>query len=198
MLSALRPQHVPKRTILFHSGDDASGFVIILSGKVGVYLTGRNGRELLLYSVSPGETCVLTTLAMLGGEPYTGEGVAESDLVAVMVPAVTFQRLMAMSPQFSRFVFKAFATRISDVMFLLEQVAFVKVEARLAATLLERADTTGVVAGTHSDLAVAIGSVREVISRRLEALASKDIIAVERGQIRILDRAALQALASET
>lgn len=194
-LEALKPMHVPARATLFRPGDAAQSFVILLSGRIGVYLTGRNGRELLLYSVTPGETCVQTTLGVLGGAPYTGEAVAESDLVAVMVPPAVFERLMASSPAFRAFVFKAFADRLGDLMFVLEQVAFVKVEQRLAHALLERADDEGRVTLTHQELAVVIGTAREVVSRRLEALASKGVVASERGQIRIIERGELARMA---
>ena len=197
LLGAIRPQHVPRRAVLFRPGDQAVGFVIVLSGRVGVYLTGKSGREMLIYSVEPGETCVFTTLSILGGEPYSGEGVAECDLVAVLVPVATFEQLMATSPAFSRFVFRAFAARIADVMFLLEQVAFVKVEARLARALVDRADGDGVVTATHGELAAMIGTAREVVSRRLEAMASKGVLLVERGHVRIIDRTALAASAAE-
>ena len=194
-LEALKPMHVPARATLFRPGDAAQSFVILLSGRIGVYLTGRNGRELLLYSVTPGETCVQTTLGVLGGAPYTGEAVAESDLVAVMVPPAVFERLMASSPAFRAFVFKAFADRLGDLMFVLEQVAFVKVEQRLAHALLERADDEGRVTLTHQELAVVIGTAREVVSRRLEALASKGVVASERGQIRIIEKGELARMA---
>ncbi|MCY1668218.1 Crp/Fnr family transcriptional regulator [Rhizobium sp. SL86] len=196
-LEGLKPVHVPARTTLFRPGDAAQSFVILLSGRIGVYLTGRNGRELLLYAVSPGETCVQTTLGVLGGAPYTGEAIAETDLVAVMVPPTVFERLMAGSSSFRQFVFRAFAARLGDLMFVLEQVAFVKVEQRLAHVLLDRADASGEVSATHQDLAVAIGTAREVVSRRLEAIASKGWIANERGSIRILDRAALTKMAAQ-
>ncbi len=194
-LEALKPMHVPARATLFRPADAAQSFVILLSGRIGVYLTGRNGRELLLYSVTPGETCVQTTLGVLGGAPYTGEAVAESDLVAVMVPPAVFERLMASSPAFRAFVFKAFADRLGDLMFVLEQVAFVKVEQRLAHALLERADDEGRVTLKHQELAVVIGTAREVVSRRLEALASKGVVASERGQIRIIERGELARMA---
>ncbi|MFN3507940.1 MAG: Crp/Fnr family transcriptional regulator [Allorhizobium sp.] len=194
-LQALKPMHVPQRTTLFRPGDAAQSFVILLSGRIGVYLTGRNGRELLLYSVTPGETCVQTTLGVLGGAPYSGEAVAESDLVAVMVPPAVFERLMASSPTFRAFVFKAFADRLGDLMFVLEQVAFVKVEQRLAHALLERADEEGRVALTHQELAAVIGTAREVVSRRLEALSSKGVVENERGQIRLVDRSELSRMA---
>ncbi|EKF60038.1 CRP/FNR family transcriptional regulator [Agrobacterium albertimagni AOL15] len=194
-LEALKPVHVPVRSTLFRPGDSAQSFVILLSGRIGVYLTGRNGRELLLYSVTPGETCVQTTLGVLGGAPYSGEAVAESDLVAVMVPPAIFETLMAESTAFRSFVFKAFADRLGDLMFVLEQVAFVKVEQRLAHALLARADQEEHVALTHHDLSVIIGTAREVVSRRLEALASKGVVANERGQIRIINRAELARMA---
>jgi CRP/FNR family transcriptional regulator len=194
-LEALKPVHVPVRSTLFRPGDSARSFVILLSGRIGVYLTGRNGRELLLYSVTPGETCVQTTLGVLGGAPYSGEAVAESDLVAVMVPPPIFETLMAESTAFRSFVFKAFADRLGDLMFVLEQVAFVKVEQRLAHALLARADEEGHVALTHQELAVIIGTAREVVSRRLEALVSKGVVANERGQIRLMNRAELARMA---
>jgi CRP/FNR family transcriptional regulator len=194
-LAGLTPVHVPHRATLFRPGDQAQSFVVLLSGRIGVYLTGRNGRELLLYSVTPGETCVQTTLGVLGGAPYSGEAVAESDLVAVMVPPAVFERLMAGSVAFRHFVFRAFADRLGDLMFVLEQVAFVKVEQRLAHALLERADGEGHVSLTHHDLAVVIGTAREVVSRRLEALVSKGVVANERGQIRIINRGELASMA---
>ncbi len=195
VLEGLTPVHVPYRATLFRPGDQARSFVVLLSGRIGVYLTGRNGRELLLYAVTPGETCVQTTLGVLGGAPYSGEAIAESDLVVVMVPPDVFERLMAESAAFRGFVFKAFADRLGDLMFVLEQVAFVKVEQRLAHALVERADEAGQVSLTHQELAVIIGTAREVVSRRLEALASKGVLTNERGQIRIIERMELARMA---
>lgn len=197
-LAVLRPVHIPARTTLFRPGDQAQSFVVLLAGRIGVYLTGRNGRELLLYSVTPGETCVQTTLGVLGGAPYSGEAVTETDVLAVLVPPALFERLMARSAAFRSFVFKAFADRLNDLMFVLEQVAFVKVEERLAHTLLDRADVAGLVELTHQELAVIIGTAREVISRRLEALASRGAIANDRGHIQLLDTRYLRKIARET
>jgi CRP/FNR family transcriptional regulator len=195
-LEGLKPQHVPDRTTLFRPGDAAQAFVILISGRIGVYLSGRGGRELLLYAVTPGETCVQTTLGVLGGALYTGEAIAETDLVAVMVPPAMFETLIARSASFRAFVFRAFAARLGDLMFVLEQVAFVKVEQRLARALLDRAGVGNMVEATHQELAVMIGSAREVVSRRLEALASKGVIANERGQVHVLERSELQRMAS--
>ncbi len=194
-LSKLRPAHVPKGTVLFRPGDEAPGFFLIASGRVGVYLVGRGGREILLYSVAPGETCVQTTLGLLGGQAYAGEALAETDLVAVVVPRSVFSRLMERSAGFRHFVFRAFGARLADVMRVLEQVAFVKVEERLAFALVERADSRGIVTATHQELATAIGSAREVVSRRLEALGGKGLVELDRGSVRIVDADRLKRLA---
>lgn len=193
-LAALKPMVVERRTVLFRPGDAPAGFVIVLSGRIGVYLIGKSGRELLLYAVTPGETCVQTTLGILGGEPYGGEAIAETDCVIVNVPLALFRHLMDASPTFRGYVFRAFASRLGDVMHLLEQVAFVRIEQRLAGALLERAGDADTVTATHQDLAAHIGSAREVVSRRLVAMADNGLIALERGHILVNDRAALEAL----
>ena len=194
-ISRLKPQHVPKGTVMFRPGDMPRGFVLVLGGTIAVYLTGRSGREILLYEVGAGQTCVQTTVGLLGEQAYSGEAVAETDCVVVLIPLSEFQGLMATSGAFRKFVFEAFGNRLSEITQLLEQVAFVKIEARLAAALIERADTGGTVELTHQELAAIIGSAREVVSRRLEALRAANIVELTRGTIRICDRDALAAIA---
>lgn len=196
----LKLERLPRSTlqpgsVLFRPGDEALGFVLVHSGRVGVYLTGRSGREILLYTVEPGETCVQTTLGILGGQHYTGEAIAETAVEMVVVPRPLFMELMEGSPAFRRFVFRAFADRMADVTRVLEQVAFVRIEQRLAGLLLQRADEGDVVSLTHQQIATAIGSAREVVSRRLETLQSKGLVTMDRGAIRIADRGGLRRIA---
>lgn len=195
LLEGVRPVQVRRGAVLFRPGDRAQAFLLLLSGRVGVYLTGRSGREILLYAVGSGETCVQTTLGMLGDADYTCEAVAETALVVAMVPRPLFDTLMAQSAGFRAFVFKDFAARLADMMGLLEQVAFTSIKERLARVLVERAGDGDLVQATHQELAVAIGSAREVVSRRLEAMASTGLVENERGQVRIRDRRALVRMA---
>jgi CRP/FNR family transcriptional regulator, anaerobic regulatory protein len=197
-LERLNPLHMAQGAVLFRPGDAAQGFVLVLKGRVGVYLTGVNGRELKLYTVTSGTSCIQTTLGLLGGDTYSGEAIAETDLDLMLIPAAAFKHLIEQSAAFRVFVFKAFGKRMHDVTHTLEQVAFVRVEARLAAFLLSNADGNSLVAATHQSIATAIGSVREVVSRRLEALSKSGLIEQERGQIRILDRTALADMAGDS
>lgn len=196
-LERLKHLRMPQGAVLFRPGDAAQGFVLVLDGRVGVYLTGANGRELRLYTVTSGTSCIQTTLGLLGGDVYSGEAVAETDLDLMLIPAADFRLLIERSTAFRTFVFRAFGRRMSDVTHTLEQVAFVRVEARLAAHLLSSADEDGLVAETHQSIATAIGSVREVVSRRLEVLSKSGLIEQERGQIRIVDKSALSDMAGD-
>jgi len=193
-LDRLVPKTVPAGTILFRPGDDVQGFVVVLSGRIEVYLTGLSGREILLYAVEPGQTCVQSTLGLLGGDEYSGEAITRAPSELVMIPREIFLRLMDGSGAFRTLVFAAFAQRMQSMMHLLDRVAFQRIETRLAQCLLARAEG-GRLAATHAEIAVMIGSAREVVSRRLDALARRRIVALERGVVRILDAQTLAELA---
>lgn len=193
-LDRLRPMSLSRGTPVFHPGDTAQGFPLVLSGRIDVFLVGPTGREILLYSVEPGQSCVQTTLGLLGGEPYSGEAIAAVDSTVVLVPAALFTRLIDRSDAFRSFVFHAFAERMQSTMHVLEKVAFQKVEARLAEALLDLADGAEVHA-TQSELAARIGTAREVVSRRLDSLARRGWVEVDRGHVTLRNVPALSTLA---
>ncbi|WP_297772634.1 Crp/Fnr family transcriptional regulator [uncultured Roseovarius sp.] len=195
LLDRLIPMRVPAGQVLFHPGETVKGFVIVLEGRVEVFLTGASGREMLLYAVEPGQSCVQSTLGLMGGEDYSGEAVASRDSELVLVPRDAFLHLMDLSDVFRKFVFAAFAQRLQSMMHLLDRVAFQRIETRLAQCLLERAEGDTLKA-THAEIAVMIGTAREVVSRRLDALARRGIVALDRGVVRILDAETLGELAS--
>jgi CRP/FNR family transcriptional regulator len=195
-LDALAPMEVPPGTVLFRPGDAVKGYVIVLEGRIGVHLIGPTGRDILLYDVVPGKSCVQSTLGLLGGEDYTAEAVADRPTRLVLLPRATFLDLLGLDPAFRSLVFAAFAERMQSMMHLLEKVAFQRVESRLAAWLLSRAED-GAVEATQQDIASAIGSAREVVSRRLDALARHGAIVQARGRVEIRDESALRRIADD-
>lgn len=194
-LDPLPAQDIPRGTRLFAPGDMATGFAVVLSGRVEVHLTGASGREILLYAVEPGQSCVQTTLGLLGDAPYTAEALAVTDIRVVSIPAGVFHDMVHRSAPFRGFVFRAFAARMADVTALLERVAFTRVESRLAAALLALAQG-GTVQITQADLAARIGTAREVVSRQLDAMARRGQVSTDRGRIHLLDRDSLARLAA--
>lgn len=194
-LEALDVMSLPRGAVVFRPGDSVQGYVLVLAGRIDVSLTGISGREILLYSVAPGQSCIQTTLGLLAGETYSAEAVASVATELIVVPRTLFLSLVDDSRPFRNLVFAAFADRMQTMMQLLETVAFQKVETRLAARLLSLCEGTEPLRMTHADLATQIGSAREVVSRRLERWAKSGWISVGRGTVEVRDRQALSALA---
>lgn len=190
-LDTLPQMAVPSGQTLFRAGDSAGGFALLLDGRIEVTLTAASGREILLYAIEPGQSCIQTTLALLGGAAYTGNAITVTPARIVIIPAAEFAGLIESSAPFRSFVFRAFAARMEELTALLETVAFARIDVRLARALLDMAQGTEVHA-THAELATRIGSAREVVSRQLERWAEQGLIATQRGQITLLDRAALE------
>lgn len=193
-LQALPELKVAAGDVLFQAGQPAQGFAVVLEGRIDVTLTGASGREILLYEIAPGQSCIQTTLALMGDTPYSGDAIAVTSCRLVILPKWLFRELMDTSEAFRDFVFRAFAMRMSELTRLLEQVAFARIESRLARALCDMAQGLEV-AATHAELAARIGSAREVISRHVERLTARGLITSERGRITIRDQDALRRLA---
>lgn len=194
LLDTLAPLEVPKGAALFHPGEAVKGYVVMLDGQVDVNLIGPNGRDILLYRVAPGESCVQSTLGLLGGDAYTGEALAETPCRLVVIPRDVFFALLDSSPGFRRLVFTAFADRMQAMMQLVENVSFMSVEARLAALILDRSGPDRSLKMTQAEIATAIGTAREVVSRRLDKLAQAGVVAHERGVVTICNTARLEEI----
>jgi len=185
---------VPRGTVIFGPGKAPENLLLLLSGTVRVHQTSESGRDIVLYRVSAGESCVLTTACLLAYEDYLAEGVAETDVQAVAVPRRLFDELIAESPVFRRFVFTAYSRRITDLFLVIEEVAFQRMDIRLAHKLLEQAASDGRLEITHQDMATELGTAREVVSRQLKEFQRRGWVEVARGEVRITNRDALQSL----
>ncbi len=195
LCNAGRRVNVPRGTVLFRAGDRCHTFLMVLDGAVRVQMASETGREIVLYRVSRGETCIVTTACLLTDNPYSAEAVAETDIDAVALAAGPFHDLVARSAAFRNFVFASFGNRLTGMMMLIEEVAFGRVDLRLARFLADRRDGAGGLDVTHQALAVELGTAREVVSRQLKEFERRGLVALSRGRIQVLDPAALLALA---
>lgn len=188
---------VPAGQSVFAPGKKPDGFMLITAGTVRVQQTDESGREIVLYRVSAGESCVMTTTCLISDEDYLAEGVTETDVEAVVLSKASFDAIMGRSAEFRRLVFTKYAARMSDLQRLVEDIAFTRMERRLAHKILELAGDDGDLALTHQDLAAELGTAREVISRQLKDIARRGWIETTRGHVRVLDRDALARMAGE-
>jgi CRP/FNR family transcriptional regulator len=151
--------------IAYRQGQHCQAYVMCIEGQTRVFKTSESGREILLYQVGPGETCVLTTSCLMAGSPFPAESTAETDVLHAALPASAFSRLTGASQSFRKFVLDNYGDLLSSLIMLVDEVAFASLDLRLARRLLAEANEQGVVAKTHQQLALDLGSVREVISR---------------------------------
>jgi CRP/FNR family transcriptional regulator len=182
---------VPAGTVLFDEHQPCQGFPFVLSGVIRVVKLAANGRELPLYKVMPGESCIITSSCLLGRHDYNARGVAAKETVLALLPRPLFDELLG-EPAFRAFVFELFTERIAELMQLVEEVAFRKLDQRLASLLLGKGRQLNV---THQHLAEELGSVREMVSRLLKGFAEQGLVRLGREQIEILDPAGLRRLA---
>jgi CRP/FNR family transcriptional regulator len=192
--SGSREVQLPAGALAFAPGQHAQNLLLLLDGTIRVQHRSETGREVFLYRVHAGETCVLTTACMLADEDYSAEGISESDVRAVVIPRAVFDDLIGQSAAFRTFVFRAYSRRIADLFALIDDIVFQRVDVRLAARLLDL-ERDALVAATHQALAGELGTAREVISRTLGEFQRRGWVEQARGAVRILDRDALSRLA---
>lgn len=156
--------------------------------------TSETGREVFLYRVHAGESCVLTTACMLAFADYAAEGTSETAVKAVAISRRTFDDLVAKSPVFHEFSFTAYSRRITDLFTLIDDIVFQRMDVRLASGLLEQADKEHVFQASHAVLGAELGTAREVISRTLAEFQRRDWIAKSREEVQLINKDGLERL----
>jgi CRP/FNR family transcriptional regulator, anaerobic regulatory protein len=184
----------PVGTVGYREGDSCGAYVLRLAGQSRVFKLSQSGREILLYRVGPGETCVITTTCLLGNSNYPASTIVEKDIRDVIIPSAAFNQLMIDSAVFRRYVMKNYGALISDLIVLLDEVAFHTLDARLAKLLLDTGLTS--INRTHQQIADELGTAREVVSRQLKRFEQKGWVSMGRGQVDIQDRVKLLELAN--
>ncbi len=194
LTKSARIVEAPIGTVGYREGGTCGAYVMRLAGQSRVYKMSSSGREILLYRVAAGETCVITTTCLLGNSDYPASTIVEEPIRDMIIPAAAFNQLMVDSAVFRRFVMTNYGALITDLILLLDEVAFHSLDARLAKLLL---DTGGVtVSRTHQLIADELGTAREVVSRQLKRFEQKGWVALGRGHVEITNRAKLEVLAN--
>lgn len=182
-------------TVIFGPDKTPENLLLLLEGTVRVQQLSEGGREIVLYRVNAGESCVMTTACLLAYDDYSAEGIAETEVTAAAIPRTVFEELISTSETFRRFVFTAYSRRITDLFQVIEDIAFQRMDIRLAQRLLELSRDGDVIKSTHQKMAAELGTAREVISRQLQEFQRREWVAQSRGTITLLDKTALAQLA---
>lgn len=179
--------------LVYHIGSVCDSFLILLTGTVRIQLSSPRGRQVTLCRIAPGDYCSLTTSCLLSRSPYPADAIAESCGEAVVVTQECFHKALQYSPGFRRYVFEGFSKSLVKYTAKIEQLAFVPIDTRLSNALLDF-HKKGEDRVTHQELAVELGTAREVVSRRLKHFETEGWIRLARGRITVSDRNGLQKL----
>jgi len=185
---------IPAGHDVFLEGDQVEAIALLISGVVRVYKIGETGREITLYRFGNGQSCILTANAILSQKTFPAIATVEKEAEAVMIPAAIFRAWVVSYDLWREFVFDLLSQRLSSVMAIVDEIAFRRMDARVASLLLTRVQLQNPLRITHQKIAAELGSSREVISRLLEDFSERGLIRSGRGEIEVLDKEGLASL----
>jgi CRP/FNR family transcriptional regulator, anaerobic regulatory protein len=189
-----RPVHAPPSVLLLE-GDACRSVTLLSRGRVRVTTRRASGRALTLYTVGPGELCVLEVLAVLTERPFRAEAAVDETITGVSVAADVFHGLVHDEPGLREVLFGVFEARLASALEMIGDVALESLEARLATVLLRRAGGASGVHLTHEQLAHELACAREAVSRILEHWEQNAWVRLGRAHIQVISPAELAALA---
>ncbi len=195
-LNTIKYIQVEPATTLISEIDTCTHLALVLSGSIRVYKLSKNGKEITLYRIQSGESCVLTASCILSDQRFPAYAKSEKACEILLVPNTAVKKWITKSTLWQQFIFGLMASRLSDVIEIVEEIAFKKMDMRIAKQLILIAKNNNrLINSTHQQLADELGSSREVISRILKDFEHRGLIILLRGNIKIVDKIGLSKIA---
>lgn len=182
-------------TVLMHEGDAVSAVPIVRSGRLRVVRQDEDGRELLLYYIQPGESCVMSLLGAVSGQTSRVTAVVEEAAEVLLLPAAYVPRWLGEYPAWGRYVLQLYGQRFEELLGTVNALAFQRLDERLLHLLREKVRLGGTteLPVTHQQLAHELGTAREVVSRLLKQLENMGVVALHRNRVTLLQPRAAPA-----
>ncbi len=184
-------KRIPKNEFIYMEGDECGYYAFVIEGIVRVYKSGESGRELTLYRLEKGESCILTASCVLSTTSFPAVSSAETEVTAALIPAYLFRDWVAKFEFWRKYVFEIMSGRLATVIAVVNEITFGKLDSRVARFLLDR-EVEEQIKITHQVIASDLGTSREVISRLLKDFEHEKIISISRGIITILNKKLLK------
>ena len=182
-------KEVPEGEKLIEIGDYMRSMPLLISGAIKILREDKNGDELLLYFLEPGDTCAMTLTCCLGQKRSEVRALAELDTVLVMVPVQKMEEWMGKYRGWRNFVLASYHARVMEMLDTIDSIAFLNMDERLMKYLRDKTNIskTEVVVSTHQEIAYELHTSRVVVSRLLKKLETMGKIALNRNSITLLD-----------
>jgi CRP/FNR family transcriptional regulator, anaerobic regulatory protein len=188
---------IPKGKIISVEGDNCISFPFVVSGKIRVHKSAESGRDITLYRLERGDSCILTASCIISKKKFPAISVAETDTQVISIPSEMILEWIEKYDFWRKYIFDLLSSRLASIISVVEEVAFRNVDIRLADHLFKLYEQFGKeIATTHQLLASDLGTSREVVSRLLKDLENENILLISRGKIKILDADSLKKKSS--
>jgi len=160
-------------------------FPIVLSGLIKVCRTDESGNELLLYYLRPGEVCTVSLTCCMDRTRSRVKAITEEASEAILIPVELLDSWMTRYQTWKEYVMRSIQLRFDELLHVLDGIAFLKMDERLEKFFMERYKHTKTILfeGSHQDVAMALNTSREVVSRLLKQMERKGLIKLARGKI---------------
>lgn len=183
-------------SMIFGSSTACLGMIYVIRGSIRVYFLSDEGREVTLFRLSAGDSCVLSAACVIEEIGFDTQMAVEEDCDLLVVRPNAFAALAERNIYVRCYLFEAATERFSAVMWVMREILFSRFDQRLASFLLResaRLDTDELHM-THEQIAQQVSSAREVVARMLKRFAAEGLVEMSRGQVKIADRAGLRKL----
>lgn len=188
---------VKKGTILHDGSSDCTGLFLVKTGQLRAYIISEEGREITIYRLFDRDICLFSATCMMRSIQFDITIEAEKDTDIWVIPVNVYGEIMESSAPVANFTRELMAARLTEAMWLIEQIMWKSIDKRVAAFLLEEAVIEGTdnLKITHEMIANHIGSHREVITRMLKYFQNEKLVKLSRGRIEILDTNGIRKIA---
>ena len=192
-------QIIPKEEIITNEGDTCNYLAFIVEGSVRVYKFGETGREITLYRISEGESCILTASCVMSNKTFPAIALSETELKVLLIPSDVFREWVKKHTFWASYFYNLLSDRLTDVITIIEEVAFKKMDVRIADFLISyfTKSNNSEINITHQTIASELGSSREVVSRLLKDIEHDGLITLSRNKILLLNKPKLLNLAKQ-
>jgi CRP/FNR family transcriptional regulator len=186
---------LPAGVSICDEGQQCAQLAMVMEGVGRVYKLSPSGREITLYRINGGESCVLTASCIMSQNTFPAMAATETPVSAILVSPKNVREWFCKDPEWQKFIFGLLSFRLNDIITVVEEVAFKRIDVRIAEQLMRHlGQGNRVMQKTHAELAADVGSSREVISRILKDFAERGLVNLTRGSIEVIDQQSIQNL----
>lgn len=181
-------KNYPAGTIILNENASIRSIPIVTKGILKVLRTDDDGREILLYYIGAGESCIMSFLGGLHHETSKVRAEVEEDAEILFLPIEKVSLFIKEYPQWLDYIFRLYHKRFEELLEIINAIAFKKVDERLMTLLKKKSELTQspTIAITHEQLANELGTARVVVSRLLKQLEDAGAVELGRNKIKLV------------